>query len=172
VPLKVLILDLGETLVHDGAVFPHVTQALDAFARMQTADGEPLATCLVSDFKMPVPPTTPEKIGEIFEEYLALLDDFGLREFFEPVERRATLSTHAGVNKPDRRVFEKALERLEVNAALTECLFITENEAHIEACTILGMETLRFGSAEGFTDWAEAPSLVAAKLSAPPLADR
>lgn len=169
--LKVLMLDLGETLVHDGVVLPHVAEALEAFAEMQTADEEPLATCLVSDFKMPVPPATPSKVAEIFEEYLGLLDEFGLREFFEPVERRATLSTHAGVNKPDRRVFEKALERLEVSAVLSECLFITENEAHLEACAALGMQTLHFGSAEGFTDWAEAPLLVAAKLAAAPAAN-
>ena len=162
------MLDLGETLVHDGAVFPHVPEALEAFAEMQTAQGEPLATCVVSDFKMPAPPSTPEKVGEIFAEYLELLERFGLREHFEPVERRATLSTHAGVNKPHRRVFEKALERLDVSAELAECLFITENQAHIEACAALGMETLRFGSAEGFMDWAEAPVLVAAKLSGPP----
>jgi FMN phosphatase YigB (HAD superfamily) len=158
------MLDLGDTLVHDGAVFPHVVEALESFREMRTAEGKPLEICLVSDFTMPAPPVTPKKIGEIFDEYLGLLEQFGLRPFFEPVERRVTLSTHAGANKPDRAVFDKALQRLKENAALTECLFITENEAHIKACRTLGMETLRFGSAEGFTDWAQAPSLVAAKL--------
>jgi hypothetical protein len=54
-----------------------------------------------------------------------------------------------------------------VKAALKECLFITEQAAHLAACVALGMGTLHFGSAEGFTDWADAPLLVAAKLSAP-----
>jgi hypothetical protein len=167
-PVKVM-LDLGKTLVHDGAPFPHVPEALAAFNEMQTAEREPLGICLVSDFTMPTPPPTPEKIAAIFEEYLGVLDGFGLREFFEPVEQRVTLSTHAGERKPHRAVFEKALERLGSNARLTECLFITEKEEHLtEARQALGMETLRFGAAEGFTDWEEAPLLVAAKLALPP----
>jgi beta-phosphoglucomutase-like phosphatase (HAD superfamily) len=165
-PVKVLMLDLGETLVHDDEPFPHVPEALAAFNEMLTAEGEPLGICLVSDFTMSTPPTTPEKIAAIFEEYLGLLGGFGLREFFEPVEQRVTLSTHAGEWKPHRAVFEKALERLGSNAALTECLFITEKEEHLtEARQVLGMETLRFGTVEGITDWADAPRLVAARLS-------
>jgi hypothetical protein len=69
----------------------------------------------------------------IFDEYLKLLEQFGLRAFFEPVDRRVTLSTHAAANKPDRRVFEKAIARLGVSAALTDCLFITENVSHRRA---------------------------------------
>lgn len=162
------MLDLGDTLVHNGAILPHVPEALESFRGMRTANGQPLEMCLVSDFTMPTAPVTPDKIGEIFEEYLELLRQFGLLEYFEPVERRITLSTHAGINKPDRRVFEKAIERLKVDAALTECLFITENEAHIQACGILGMDTLRFGFGGGFMDWAEAPSLVKPKLAGSP----
>jgi hypothetical protein len=167
VSLKVLMLDLGGTLVNNGSVLPHAKEALQTFAEMETAEGEPLEMCLVSDFKMPTPPTTSAKIHEIFEEYLDLLEQFGLGEYFAPADRRITLSTHAGVNKPDRRIFEKAIERLSGSAVLKECLFITEQAAHLAACAALGMGTLRFGSAEGFTDWADAPLLVAAKLSAP-----
>lgn len=161
------MLDFGETLVHDGAALPHVPEALESLSEMLTETGEPLETCLVSDFKMPEPPPTPAKMRAIFEEYIALLENVGLREFFEPTDRRITLSMHAGVSKPDRRVFETAIERLGVSAALTECLFISEQAAHLAACTDLGMNTLHFGSPEGFTDWAEAPMLVAAKLATP-----
>jgi hypothetical protein len=167
VSLKVLMLDLGGTLVNDGTVLPHAKEALQTFAEMETVDGESLEMCLVSDFKMPAPPTTSSKIREIFGEYLELLEQFGVREYFLPADRRITLSTHAGVNKPNRGIFEKAIERLSVNAVLKECLFITEEPAHLTACAALGMGTLRFGSVEGFTDWADAPLLVAAKLAAP-----
>jgi hypothetical protein len=164
--IKVLMLDLGETLVHQNTVFPHVIEALDALTRFETADGKPLALCLVSDFDMPAPPPTKEKIKAISQKYLALLDGFGLKRFFEPVERCVTLSAHAGVFKPERKVFEMALKRLKTSAKLSECLFITENAEHIHACQKLGIKTLRFGSPGDFSDWSEAPLLVA-KLVAP-----
>jgi FMN phosphatase YigB (HAD superfamily) len=120
---------------------------------------------LISDFDMPAPPATKEKIATIFQQYLALLDQFGLREFFEPVERHVTLSTHAGVRKPDRHIFEVAIKRLGLQAKLNECLFITESGEHIAACAELGMKTLQFGGAgepgSQFSDWADAPPLIA-----------
>jgi hypothetical protein len=164
--IKVLMLDLGETLVHQTTVFPHVVEALDALSRFETAAGKPLALCLVSDFDMPAPPPTKEKIKAIFQKYAALLDGLGLKRFFEPVEQCVTLSTHAGAFKPDHRVFETALKRLKVAAALEDCLFVTENAEHIQACRKLGMKTLRFGSPGDFSDWSEAPLLIA-KLVAP-----
>jgi len=69
-----------------------------------------------------------------------------------------TLSTHAGVNKPDRRVYELALERLGAGAALADCLSITEDAGHVAACRRLGMQALRFGA--DFDDWSVAPLLV------------
>jgi FMN phosphatase YigB (HAD superfamily) len=123
--------------------------------------------CLVSDFTMPAPPVTQAKIATLFDEYLSLLDGFGLRSFFEPVEEHITLSTHAGVNKPDRRIFEMAIERLGMTAQLLECLFITEAVAHLNAASALGMQTIPFNAPGGFTDWADAPLLVAKKVSGP-----
>jgi hypothetical protein len=81
-----------------------------------------------------------------------------LRRFFQPVSRHVTLSTHAGVMKPDRRVYELALERLGTDAGFDECVSITEDARHIAACRRLGMEALRFG--DDFSDWCEAPLLV------------
>jgi hypothetical protein len=164
--ITVLMLDLGETLIHQETTFPNVVEALDALSRFETADGKPLILCLVSDFEMPVPPPTKEKIKTIFQKYIALLDGFGLKHFFEPVERCVTLSAHAGVFKPERKVFETALKRLKVAAKLEECLFITENAEHIQASQEFGMKTLRFGSPGDFSDWSEAPLLIA-KLVAP-----
>jgi FMN phosphatase YigB (HAD superfamily) len=76
-----------------------------------------------------------------------VLDETGLRPLFEPVQRRVTLSTHAGVCKPDPRIFTMALARLRSKAGLDECLLITENPGHIEAArTRLRMSALRFRS--------------------------
>jgi hypothetical protein len=165
--IRVVMFDLGETLVDaHQRPFDHVREALTAIASFRTADSKPLRSCLVSDFTLVTPPITPAKVRPVFEEYLAILGTTGLRELFEPVGKRVTLSTHVGVNKPDRAVFTKALSRLQSRAALTECLFIAENTDHIRAVRqTLGMTTLQF-EAPGvthfdFDDWSQAPALIA-----------
>lgn len=163
------MLDLGETLVHEGKAFPHVPEALETLGKLETASGAPLSLCLISDFRMPTVPSTPTKVEAIFAEYLRILDDADLRRFFEPVQQHVTLSTHADVLKPDRRIFETALARLERSVTLDACLFITENDSHLSACREFGMTTLLFdGSGTGrgdFQDWSQAPLLVARLLS-------
>jgi hypothetical protein len=162
--IRILMLDLGDTLVHDNAVvFPHVFDALKTLRDFKTANGEPLQLCLVSDFHMPEPPATPAKIEKLFQQYLKLLDQSKLSKFFKPFNRHVTLSTHAGVSKPDRRIFEMAISRLGLEARLSECLFITENAKDTSACQQLGMATLRFASESNggdFDDWSEVPLLV------------
>jgi FMN phosphatase YigB (HAD superfamily) len=165
--IRVVMFDLGLTLIdRHNRPFDHVPEALTAISKFKTADGKVLRCCLVSDFTLATPPVTAAKVRQLFEEYLDVLDETGLRSMFEPVQRRVTLSTHAGAQKPDRAVFETALRRLRVHATLAECLFITENTAHIKAArTKLRMKALQF-SATGsrpfdFDDWAQAPALVA-----------
>ena len=157
----VLMLDLGETLIHDMKVLPFVPEALTAFMQFEDADRQPLAMCLVSDFDMPAPPATAAKIATIFKRYVALLDQLDLRRFFERVDEHVTLSTHAGVRKPDQKIFELAIKRLRVTAKLADCIFITEDEDHIRHCRdALGMKVLQFGT--DFHSWSEAPVRVAA----------
>jgi FMN phosphatase YigB (HAD superfamily) len=160
--IRALLLDLGGTLIDaDRHVFPGVNDALTAFRNLKAADGTPLVTCLVSDYTMPEP-RTPEKITEAFAEYLGILDGIGLRGFFEPVDERVTLSTNVGVSKPDAKVFEAALKRANLDAALTEALFITEDAGHVAAARTLGMQALQFGV--DFKKWSQAPHLVEAAL--------
>jgi hypothetical protein len=165
--IRVVMFDLGMTLIDaDRRPFPHVTDALAAIAEFTTGDGTPLQSCLVSDFTMPTPPVTATKIDALFTEYLAILEGTGLRTFFEPVNRRVTLSTHAGASKPDRSVFAKALERLGATVQLDDCLLVTENADHVaKARAALGMKALQFWSAASnqfdFDDWAQAPALIA-----------
>lgn len=164
--IKVLLLDVGDTLVKTSAsaVFPHVREALGTLSSFETAAGDPLVLCVVSDFEMPVLRTA-AKIKATFQKFTTLLDSFGLKQFFEPVNQHITLSTHAGVTKPDPKIFKLALQRLGLPATgFDSCLFITENKTHLEACQALGMKTLRFGetTAPGvdFTNWSKAPLLV------------
>lgn len=155
---NILMLDLGGTLIRDMQVLPGVAEALTALSELIET------SCLVSDFEMPASPT-PAKIEAVFQKYLHILDEVQLRAFFAPVAKRVTLSTHAGVLKPNRLIFEKALERLGVAIALSNCIFITEEAEHIRVCRDeLGMKTLQFG--KDFTDWSRAPLLVLNLLQA------
>ncbi len=169
--IRVVMFDLGMTLV-DGDLhsFAHVEDALTAISDFKTADGKSLRSCLVSDYTMATPPVTVAKVTALFNEYLAILDRTELRPFFEPVNKRVTLSTHAGVQKPDRKIFEEALQRLGTRVSLDECLFITEDETHTdEVRKTLKMKTLQFRSAGSsrfdFDDWAEAPALIASLVA-------
>jgi hypothetical protein len=165
--IRVVLFDLGLTLVDaSDQPFPHVAEALRTIQSFKTTDGKTLATALVSDFDLATPPATAAKVRVIFDRYLAILDTTGLRPFFEPVDRRVTLSTHADAFKPEAKVFATALKRLHSNAALQECLFITENEAHVRAVRdTLQMHALQFRSAGAasfdFDDWLQAPAMIA-----------
>ena len=165
--IRVLMFDLGQTLIDPNHhPFPHVPEALTAISGFTTAAGKPPLSCLVSDFTTATPPVTPAKATALFHEYRAILEERGLRSFFEPVKKRVILSTHAKVKKPDQKIFEKALQRLGISGTLEECLFITENADHIaEARNELHMQVLQFQappeSQYGFDDWAEAPALIA-----------
>jgi len=162
---RVLVLDLGDTLIHGTTVLPHVPEALAALAEFQADNGKPLQRALVSDTEMPAPPPTPAKIKPIFERYVATLDTVQLRSFFEPVSKHVTLSAHAGVLKPDGKVFTLALKRLGVTAKLGDCVFVTENADHIRHCREqLGMQALQFG--KDFTDWSEGPLLLSTMVAA------
>jgi hypothetical protein len=161
---RVLLLDLGDTLIHGTTVLPHVQEALTALAEFKADNGKPLQRALVSDTEMPAPPPTPAKVKPIFERYVATLEAVQLRSFFEPVSKHVTLSAHAGVLKPDRKVFALAIKRLGATAKLTDCVFVTENPDHIKHCRDeLGMKTLQFG--KDFTDWADAPLLLSSMVA-------
>lgn len=163
--IRVVMLDLGDTLVKDDRVLPHVPEALEALTKFETEKNASLILSLVSDYEMPAPPATPRKINSIFNQYVAMLDKLGLKQFFEPVERRVTLSTNAGVLKPDPRIFKKAIQRLRLRIGLNNCLFVTENAEHVTACKSLGMTALLFdptnSSHADFGDWVEAPLIIA-----------
>jgi hypothetical protein len=68
--------------------------------------------------------------------------------------------------KPAPVVFTTALKRLRASTVpFAECLFITENPAHVAAArTTLGMQALQFRSAAAagdFDDWQQAPPMIA-----------
>jgi hypothetical protein len=162
--IKLAFLDVGETLIHDGRPYPGVIDALGALSRFETTDGGALFLGAVSDYYLPEPPPTEAKVAALEERYRnEVLMPAGLEAFFEPFASRVTLSSRAGVYKPDRRIFELAVERSGTGAALGECLFVTENSAHLEKCREYGITPVRFGPGPGpsFEDWADAPAVIA-----------
>ena len=106
--IAVAMFDLGGTLLDETTmqVFPGVLDALGSIKNLHTSDQQPLRMAIVSNFKMPDGDAQPDQIKTLFDEYVAILEQAGMRPFFEPVESRVTLSTHVGVRKPDCRVFQ------------------------------------------------------------------
>jgi beta-phosphoglucomutase-like phosphatase (HAD superfamily) len=170
--LRILMFDVGNTLImeKDLSLFPHVLVALDALHEFTATDGRPLASCLVSNFPKELP-VAPEDLSRVFHQFLGMLPA-ELIERFDPVDQRVTLSAHAGVPKPDPKVFTTAIGRLGLSAGLDSCLLITEEHNHIVRAQQLGMSTLQFGGGASpppagtdFADWSEAPMLISHKLN-------
>ena len=150
--MNVILFDLGRTLEADDVLLPGAADMLIAVAALRDAAGEPLGMGLVSDFTMPL---TPADIPRIRKEYIAILDNLRIRDFFEPVERGVTLSTDAGFLKPDKRIFRAALDKFEAGLPFAAAMFVTENPEHVAAATALGMRAVHFkgpGQATGEID--------------------
>jgi FMN phosphatase YigB (HAD superfamily) len=162
--IRLAFFDLGETLIHDNQPFPHAVDALRAIRQFVCENGAPLTLGLISDFLPPDPPGKEDQIAAREGEYAAILAGAGLSEFFEPFSARVTLSTRAGVLKPDKRIFLLAAERSGTGAGLSECLFVTEDSGHLEKCKGFNMHPVRFGSGTGitpaFSDWSDAPMVI------------
>ena len=164
--IKIAFFDVGETLIHDGLPFPGVAAALTAVAKFETAEDAPLRMGIISDYHMPTPPITEEKVGVLESQYRdEVLGPSGLAAFFEPFESRVTISSRAGTRKPARKIFDVAVSRMGTGASLNECLFVTEDLDHLQKCKEHGIVPIRFGpdgsGMAGFEDWADAAGVIA-----------
>ena len=168
--IKIAFFDVGETLIHDGKPFPGATAALEAIAKFERSDRSPLVLGVISDYFMPDPRATEEKIIELEQQYRnEVLEPSGLAPFFHPFESRVTISSRAGVSKPDKKIFDVAVVRSRTGATLSECLFVTENKTHLEKCSEFKITPVLFGAAREmahFANWADAPHIIA-ELVAP-----
>ncbi|MDR6417034.1 M20/M25/M40 family metallo-hydrolase [Pseudarthrobacter sulfonivorans] len=134
--MKLVLFDLGDTLESDGVLVPGALETLEMIAAFRT-NGDPSAFLgLVSDFDMPAEPS---EVAIIQQRYYSLLDDLGIRPFFEPVAERVTLSTEVGVFKPDEAVFRAAASKAGPDVGFGDVLFVTENRSHVLAARRLGL---------------------------------
>jgi FMN phosphatase YigB (HAD superfamily) len=157
--------DLGDTLVTGKTVIAEVPEALEAISSLSPPGGH-VEMGLISDFTMPPNPDE-QSIGRLFDEYCEIVRSFGLETYFAPLEKRATISTQAGVSKPDKHLFDLALTRLGIpSATLQDCIYVTETRKHLIACQGFGMGVLLYqpsgpdAELPWFKNWSEAPAKV------------
>jgi hypothetical protein len=146
--MKMVLFDLGRTLEDDGVLLPGAMETLQGIADIRAGGRPAVLLGLLSDFTMP---DDPADVPSIRQEYYALLDDLGIRRFFEPLDRRVTLSTEVGVRKPAAAMFRAAVSRVEPALALEDVLFVTEDAEHVRAARLLGLQAARV-STPGRTD--------------------
>ena len=166
---KLIFLDVGETLIHDGQTFPGVTDALELIGELVDKDGARMTLGVISDYHLSNPRVEADIVALETRFRDEVLTPAGLTGFFLPFDNRVTLSSRAGVFKPDRRIFEEALRRSGTSADFSDCVFITENEDHLRKCQSFGMVPIHFGPAiagmASFQAWIDAPSLIARLLT-------
>lgn len=138
--MRVVLFDLGQTLEDDGALLPGSRETLAALAAMRDAAGEAPVVALVSDY---YPAASPAEAEAHRQRYYRLLNDLGLDTFFTPLPARVTLSTDAGVEKPDEKIFRLALDKIRPGLPFTHAVFVTESAEHVRAARELGMAAIR-----------------------------
>src|SRR5262245_15559825 len=141
-----ILFDLGNTLLDDdNEPLPGAAEMLTALTDLRDPDGAPVPVGLVSDFD---PPTPEISLDQRKEEYFAILRSAGLERFFQPLDRRVTLSSEVGVFKPSERIFQAAIDRMQPGGDFHHTVFITENPDHIRAARELGMMAVHFKGPE------------------------
>jgi FMN phosphatase YigB (HAD superfamily) len=139
--MKVVLFDLGKTLEDQDVLLPGARETLQAIQGMRDHSEQAVALALVSDFDMP---DNPEQIPVIQQRYYEILEELGIRSFFEPVAERVTLSSEVGVCKPDEQIFRTVIEKLDEGLHFGDVMFITENRGHVLEARRLGMRAIHF----------------------------
>lgn len=139
--VKLILFDLGNTLESNDVLLPGALGMLEAISSLQSGARPAVVLGLLSDFDMP---RQPSEVPIIQQRYYKLLDDLGIRTFFEPLQERVTLSTEVGVFKPDEAVFRAATSKLRPSLEFNDVLFVTENFAHVLAARRLGLSAVHF----------------------------
>ncbi len=135
-----VLFDLGETLETGGALRDGALETLQELAAARDGSGPDVVLCLLSDTRVPADAAD---VAAVRAEYLALLDELGIRRFFEPSAQRITLSAEVGVRKPAAVAFRAALTRAGPGLRFADVVFVTENAGHVRAARRLGMSAVQ-----------------------------
>ena len=140
--MRAILFDLGDTLVNaQNQPLPGAADLLTAVRDLRDPDGKPILSGLISDWKM----SQSRAERKLFrEEYMTELQQSGLDIFFQPANKRVTLSTDAGVFKPDQLIFRTALDRLGRGMPFHHAIFVTERLEHVKAARKLGLMAIHF----------------------------
>lgn len=129
--MKMVLFDLGQTLEDGDVLLPGARQALEDISALRDGDDEPVLLALGSDFDEPA------------EQYYDIIENLGIRSFFEPVASRVTLSGEVGTHKPAREFFAAAVAKADPGLAFDDVLFVTENRSHVAAARALGLHAIQ-----------------------------
>jgi FMN phosphatase YigB (HAD superfamily) len=142
--LKVILFDLGKTLENNDELLPGAEELLSSIKAMDADRGKSHAIALVSDFDKFNEGMRMIDVKPLQVEYYTILENLGIRSFFEPLYKHVTLSTEVGAKKPDIRIFRAAIDSLENGLSFKNVLFITEDPGHIAAARQLGINAIHF----------------------------
>lgn len=123
---------------------------------------------LLSDYRMP---DGIDGVVEIVAEYVRLLEQLGIYEYFTPVEERVTLSTELSVFKPDPRLFRLAADKILPGVPFEQIAFVIENRSHVTAARALGIVGVQVrmpGPSNHLPTLPEVPALLAEAFDIPP----
>jgi hypothetical protein len=129
--MKLVLFDLGQTLEDHDVLLPGALQALEDLSALRDRDGTPVLLALGSDFDAPA------------QQYYDIIENLGIRSFFEPVGARVTLSGEVGMYKPAEEFFAAAVTKADARLTFDDVLFVTENKAHVVAARGLGMQAIQ-----------------------------
>lgn len=145
--MKIVLFDLGNTLEHTlqgrDTIMPGSLELLSGLTEIKDKTGNPPVLALVSDYQDPS------------AEYYRILERLGIDKFFKPYEQKVTLSNEVGFTKPDSRIFRAAIEKIQMDLAYQNVVFVTENKDHIKEARKLGMMAIRFKILSDFGEGVE-----------------
>jgi|SRR3954466_7586351 len=150
--MKIVLFDLGDTLEHNDTLLPGAFETLSNIKKINDDQNQPVILALISDF---LPAKSPDEIEAVKKKYYNILDNLGIRSFFEPVNERVTLSTEINVNKPNEEIFRYAIDKISKGLSFKEVIYITENRDHVTATNKMGINGIHFkgpGQEEGATE--------------------
>lgn len=141
-PSKIVMFDLGKTLESGDELLTGALDTLNGIRALADASSGPVEIVLISDWEDS--PSEPDELEASKQKYYTLLETIGIRDFFEPVEKRVTVSTEVGVFKPDPTFFRASIDKISPGEAFENAIFITEDQGHVLAARDLGLQAVHF----------------------------